>query len=156
MGKVPDRYAIQPLGKFLAIIGRKFLNALHLKLNDLDIERNFYALLIIEAGGGGITQQDLAELLDSDKVSVVRIIDYLSNKGYVQRVKDPADKRKYGLNLTAKAKKEMPMIKEGIEEVTKNAFKGLSGEQIEELYRTLNIIKNNLNSTNFINTNYTN
>jgi MarR family transcriptional regulator, transcriptional regulator for hemolysin len=151
MGKVTDIFAMQPLGKFLAIIGRKFLNALHVRLKDLEIERNFYALLIIEAGKGRITQQDLAELLDSDKVSVVRIIDYLSNNGYVQRVKDPADKRKYGLNLTAKAEKEMPLIKKGIEEVTKNAFKGLSGEQIEELYRTLNIIKNNLNNTNITN-----
>jgi len=144
MGKVPDTYAIQPLGKFLAIIGRKFLNALHIKLKVLDIERNFYALLIIEAGKGQITQQDLAELLDSDKVSVVRIIDYLSNKGYVERVKDLADKRKYGLILTLKAENEMPLIKKAIEEVTRDAFKGLKEEKIKELYNTLNIIRNNL------------
>ena len=145
MGKVADVLAKQPLGKFLSITGRNFLNALHVKLKNLDIERNFYALLLIEGGKGNITQQDLADLLNSDKVSIVRVIDYLSGKGYVKRVKDPSDKRKYGLVLTVKAEEEMPMIKKAIEEVTRDAFKGIPEEKIEELYDTLNIIKNNLN-----------
>lgn len=143
--KVPDILAKQPLGKFLGNTGRKFLYALNTRLKTLDIERNFYALILIEGGKGKITQQDLAEMLESDKVSVVRIIDYLSNKGYVKRVKDATDKRKYGLNLTLQAEKEMPVIKKAIEEVTQTAFKGLSRERIEELYDTLNIIRNNLN-----------
>ena len=50
-------------------------------------------------------------MLNSDKVSVVRMIDYLSNKGYVKRVKDLSDKRKYGLILTLKAENEMPQNK---------------------------------------------
>jgi DNA-binding MarR family transcriptional regulator len=143
--KVPETFTKQPLGKFLSSTGRKFLSALNVKLKNLDIERNFYALLLIEEGKGKITQQDLAELLNSDKVSVVRMIDYLSNKGYVKRVKDPSDKRKYGLILTLKAEKEMPLIKKAIEDVTWDAFKGLTDEKIKELFDTLNIIKNNLN-----------
>jgi MarR family transcriptional regulator, transcriptional regulator for hemolysin len=142
---VPEINTKQPLGKFLSSTGRKFLNALNVKLNNLDIERSFYALLLIEGGNGKITQQDLAELLESDKVSVVRIINYLSGKGYVKRVKDPSDKRKYRLTLTSKAEEEMPVIKKAIEEVTQNAFNGLSRKKIEELYETLNIIRNNLN-----------
>jgi len=78
-------------------------------------------------------------------VSVVRIIDYLSNTGYVKRVKDPSDRRKYILVLTIKAEKELLLIRKAIAEVTQNALKGLSMEKIEELYDTLNNIKNNLN-----------
>jgi MarR family transcriptional regulator, transcriptional regulator for hemolysin len=151
MGKATDILVKEPLGKFLGNTGRKFLYALNVKLKTLEIERNFYALILIEGGKGKITQQHLAEMLESDKVSVVRIINYLSNKGYVKRVKDPADKRKYGLNLTLQAEKEMPVIKKAIEEVTQDAFKGLTKERIEELYDTLNIIRNNLNNTNFTN-----
>jgi DNA-binding MarR family transcriptional regulator len=76
---------------------------------------------------------------------VVRIIDYLSGKGYVQRVKDSSDRRKYGLILTPKAENEIPQIKKAIEEVTQKAFKGITGKKIEELYDTLNIIRYNLN-----------
>jgi DNA-binding MarR family transcriptional regulator len=135
----------QPLGKFLSSTGRIFLSALNNKLKNLDIDRNFYALLLIEESKGKITQQGLADLLNSNKVSVVRIIDYLSNKGYVKRVKDPSDKRKYGLILTLKAEKEMPLIKKAIEEVTRAAFNGLTEEKINELYDILNLIRNNLN-----------
>ncbi len=145
MEKESEILVKQPLGKFLAGTGRKFLNALNIELQGLDIERYFYALLLIDRGRGSITQQELAKMLDSDKVSVVRIIDYLSTKGYVQRVKDSSDKRKYGLNITLKAEKEIPHIQKAIEEVTKKAFNGLSGEKIEELYKTLNIIRYNLN-----------
>jgi MarR family transcriptional regulator, transcriptional regulator for hemolysin len=143
--KSPNIYSKQPLGKFLSGLGRAFLNEFITKLHHLDIERNFYALILIEEGKGKITQQELATLLDTDKVSIVRIIDYLSGNGYVNRVKDPADRRKYGLILTDKAKKELPMIKKAIKEITQKALKGLSEKKIEELYNTLDKIKKNLN-----------
>jgi MarR family transcriptional regulator, transcriptional regulator for hemolysin len=134
----------EPLGKLLSGIARMLLNELNGKLKNLDFKRNFYALILIEEGEGKITQQDLANLLDSDKVSVVRIVDYLSGKGYVKRVKDPSDKRKFRLILTDKAEKELPQIKEAISEVTKIALKGFPDEKIEEFYYVLNNIRKNL------------
>ena len=47
--------------------------------------------------------------------------------------------------LTAKAEKEMPFIKETIEETTQKALKGISKQKVDELFDTLNIIKKNLN-----------
>jgi len=120
------------------------LNAVNTRLRHLDIERNYYALMLIEEGRGMITQQDLADLLPSDKVSVVRIIDYLSVTGYVKRVKDTDDKRKYRLTITGKAEKELPLIRSTISEVVEKALGGLSAEKIEEFYETLNIIKANV------------
>jgi MarR family transcriptional regulator, transcriptional regulator for hemolysin len=145
INKSPNIYSKQPLGKFLSSLGRDFLNEFITKLHHLDIERNFYALILIEEGKGKITQQELATLLDTDKVSIVRIIDYLSDNGYVNRVKVQSDRRKYGLILTNKAKKELPLIKKAMKEVTQKALKGLSEKKIEELYNTLNKIKKNLN-----------
>jgi MarR family transcriptional regulator for hemolysin len=142
---VLETYSKQPFGRFLSGIGKSFLHSLQKKLHDLDIDRNFYALILIEEGKGRITQQELADLLESDKVSVVRIIDYLSDKGYVERVKEPSDRRKYGLKLTVKAENELPVIKKAINEVIQSAFKGLSTKTIEDLNSTLHTIKNNLN-----------
>jgi MarR family transcriptional regulator, transcriptional regulator for hemolysin len=143
-GNVKKSYTRKPLGKLLSGIGRTLLNELNIKLKDLDIERNFYSLILIEEGDGKITQQDLADLLDSDKVSVVRIVDYLSDKGYVKRVKDLSDKRKFRLTLTYKAEKELPLIREAISDLTRVALKGLPDEKIEEFYDTLYNIKKNL------------
>jgi MarR family transcriptional regulator for hemolysin len=145
MNKAKQTYSTQPLGRVLAGIGRSFLNAVNTKLNHLDIERNYYALILIGEGKGMITQQDLADLLNSDKVSIVRIIDYLSGRGYVKRSKDPVDKRKYRLTLTDKAEMELPLIRNTIDEVVQKALKGLSDDKIETFYETLNIIKNNMN-----------
>ena len=134
----------QPLGRFLSGIGKIFLNNLNQKLNQLDIERNYYALILIEQADGNITQQELAILLDSDKVSVVRIIDYLSNNGYVKRIQNKTDRRKYCLTLTNKAIKALPKIKNTLSEISDKALKGLKKQQIEDLYKTLNKIKKNL------------
>jgi DNA-binding MarR family transcriptional regulator len=138
----------QPIGRILSHLGRSFLSNLNRKLNHLDIERNYYALLLIENADGDITQQDLANLLDTDKVSIVRIIDYLSENGYVKRVRNSKDRRKYSLVLTAKAKKETSKIQSAINEITSSAFKGISDSQKQIFYKTLKSIKKNLNAYN--------
>ena len=144
MKKALQSYTQPPLGRLLSGIGKSLLNTMNLRLCHLDIERNFYALILIEEGKGKIAQQDLADLLETDKVSVVRIIDYLSNKGYVKREKDPSDRRKYGLVLTEKAEKEIPLIKKVLDEVIQNALSGITPEKVDELYDTLNKIKQNI------------
>jgi len=137
-------YSEQPLGKFLSSIGKRFLHTLNVELFQLDIKRSYYALMLIEEGNGKMTQQDLADLLESDKVSVVRIVDYLTETGYVKRERVITDRRKYGLTLTEKAEKELPVIKKAMQKVVKRALTGLTPQKIEELYNTLNIIKKNL------------
>ena len=134
----------EPFGRKVDKIGRMFQVKLQDDLAHLDIERSFYPLLLIEAGNG-ITQQELATKLNCDKVQVVRIIDYLSSNGYVERVQNPNDKRKYELAITPKAKSFIPDIKKSISCITSLAMKGLSEEQIKALHHTLSIIESNLN-----------
>src|ERR1035437_5796785 len=94
----------EPFGRKMDKIGRMFQVKLQEDLAYMDIERSFYPLLLIEAGNG-ITQQELATKLNCDKVQVVRIIDYLSSNGYVERIQNQTDKRKYELSVTEKARR---------------------------------------------------
>jgi len=128
MGKTTDIHTFQPLGRMLSRLGKSYLQLLNSRLNFLDIQRNYYALLLIELGESNITQNELAQQLETDKVSIVRIIDHLSAKGYVNRIRSSKDRRKYCLTLTDKA-----IAFEGMSETRKSAF-----------YLTLNTIKNNL------------
>ncbi len=141
-------YSELPLGKLLSGIGRSIFSQLNCRLNHLDIKRYFFALSLIGEGNGVITPQDLAVLLNSDKVTVVRVTDYLKEQGYIKKMKDPIDKRKYRLSLTEKAATELPLIRKTITEVNQNALKGLSKEKIEAFFETLNIIRNNVNLMN--------
>lgn len=133
----------EPIGRKMDKIGRLFQGKLQENLGHLDIERSFYPLILIEAGNG-ITQQELAGKLFCDKVQVVRIIDYLSGNGYVERVQNPCDKRKYELAITEKAKLVLPDIKKAITDATSVALNCLSENQITELYSMLSTIEMNL------------
>ena len=135
---------MQPVGRILSRTGTLFLQYLNEKLDYLDIERSFYALILIDLGQTNLTQQELACQLEIDKVSVVRIIDYLTGKGYVQRVRSSVDRRKYCLTLTRKAKENLPDIQKAIQEANDTAFQGLTEFQKSEFISTIGIIKNNL------------
>ncbi len=135
----------EPLGRKMDKIGRMFQVMLQDDLKHLDIDRSFYPLLLIESGNG-ITQQELADKLLCDKVQVVRIVDYLSSNGYVERIQNPTDKRKYELTITEKARLALPEIKKTLDKVTNIAVKSLSEYQINELRKMLIIIESNLSS----------
>ena len=133
----------EPVGRLMDKIGKMFQTMLQADLKHLDIDRSFYPLLLIEEGNG-LTQQELACKLLCDKVQVVRIVDYLSSNGYVERVQNKTDKRKYELVITEKARRVIPDIKEAIVQTSTVTFKGLSAKQIDDLYNVLELIDNNL------------
>ena len=135
---------VHPLGRTLSVISRSYLHVLNKKLKHLDIDRNYYALLLIEKTEGKITQQELACLLDIDKVSMLRSIDYLSEKGYVDRIKNTDDRRKYSLVLTNKARKAITEIEKSFNDINGIALKGIKQTQIKEFYTLIDIIKKNL------------
>ncbi len=134
----------EPLGRITGRINRVFFGTLQKKLSHLDIDRSFYPLLIIASRDGELTQKDLAEELSSDKVQIVRIINYLSENGYVERVQNEKDRRKYKLHLTEKGRKAIPDIQKTTDELSNIAFKDMPEENVEQLYRMLNTIENNL------------
>jgi Transcriptional regulators len=133
----------EPIGRKMDKIGKMFQAKIQSDLAHLDIDRSFYPLLLIESGNG-ITQQELASKLLCDKVQVVRIVDYLSSNGYVERLQNPVDRRKYELTITDKARKVLPDIKKTLENATSVATNGLSESQVNELQNMLVIIERNL------------
>jgi MarR family transcriptional regulator, transcriptional regulator for hemolysin len=137
---------IEPVGHIAGNIHRKFLALLNIYLERVDIDRFYYPVLLIEASGGNLTQQELAGKLGCDKVQVVRIIDYLSDNGYVMRIRNTNDRRKNGLEITEKAKDVVPEIKKAIQKANALVLCNLSEEKIAALYSALKTIEQNLSS----------
>jgi len=133
----------EPIGRKMNKIGKMYQAKLQKDLKHMDIDRSFYPLLLIEEGKG-LTQQELARKLLCDKVQVVRIIDYLSSNGYVERVQSKTDKRKYELVITEKARKVIPDIKEAIVRTSNATYEGLTANQIDDLNSILYKIEDNL------------
>jgi len=136
----------EPLGRIMGKIGRTLMANIHKSLPGVTIKRSYYPLLLIDAGRGKMTQNDLARELSCNKVQVVRIINYLSSAGYVERVPDPRDRRKYNLTVTEKAQAEIPDIKKALEKYTDKALRNIPEEKVHELYSLLHLIERNLSN----------
>src|ERR1043165_1641035 len=115
-----------PLGKYMGAITKTYFGALSKKLEHLGTDRHFSTLLAIHSAEQRCTQQYLSDRLDLDKVSMVRMLDYLVSRKMITRSVNPADRREHIIELTPKAKKIMPLISGGIAEMNEMAFKGVN------------------------------
>lgn len=135
-----------PFGRCLAILTKSYFGALTKRLEHLEIERYYSILILIENSPNGCSQQYICDHLKMDKVSMVRIIEYLTNKKFVKKVLNPLDRREYFVMLTSKAIKTMPQIHQAISDVTNEAMRGISKQDQKIMYNSLSAIQKNLES----------
>ncbi len=133
-----------PFGRSLAIVAKTYFGALTKRLEHLEIERYYSILIIIEKSETACTQHHLCTVLRIDKVSMVRIIDYLVEKDYISKILNPKDRREYLLELTPKALAILPEIHQSIDEVNRSALKGISAAHQDAFYTYISTIQKNL------------
>lgn len=114
------------IGYWCSIAAYQYFARLQEKLHDLDITHWFFVLLTIEEGRGRLSQQELADMLDLDKVAMTRALDHLGDKGYIERCDCEGDRRKYLIKLTPKARPAVKAIRKAYEELNAEALKGLN------------------------------
>lgn len=69
-------------------------------INGKDINKNQVRALAFIKNYGSISMSELCNMLSVEKGSLTSMVDDLENKGYVERVKDKKDRRKYNIVLT--------------------------------------------------------
>lgn len=89
---------------------------------------NYVALLIIQEHPG-LTQAELAQYNHKDRNVIGQTIDKLEEKGYVQRKKDPNDRRVYRLYVTEEGKKILESYGEKIRQSEDAILSMLDQEQ---------------------------
>jgi len=104
----------------------------------------FFVLVVIKENKAASTQQYLANTLQIDKVAMVKIMEYLSEKGYVKRTRNLKDRREIHVQLTAKGNKKMEQIYKAIHKTNKEATAGLSEKQKSNFIKILDVINHNL------------
>lgn len=106
-----------PAGVILGKLTKRYISILTEKLQHVPIERNFYPLLIIGQKSGEISQNELVALLDSDKVSVFRMVDYLEKENMIYKNTSNDDKRCQLLFISEKGKEYLNDIEKAFKEV---------------------------------------
>jgi DNA-binding MarR family transcriptional regulator len=114
-----------PLWLQLNKVSKKYMDAMAAKLGHIGIRRNYFLLVAIGEAKGMATQQELADLLDTDKVTMVNILDSLSEAGFIRRTASKEDRRKHLIVLTSKAERHLPKIRKVIADLNRKALAGL-------------------------------
>ncbi len=94
-------------GKWLAITHNRLFHLFTKVFQKEGIDLTFeqFLMLKILSSNEGISQQDLAVLLDKDKTSIARAINILEDKHKVVRIPSKEDKRKKVLYLTKEGRR---------------------------------------------------
>lgn len=131
-------------GRKFALLGRLYFNVLRDKLKHLEIEKQFSVLVLLDKMGDNCTQKFIADSLHMDKTMMVGVIDELSKRGFITRTQNPADRREYRIQLTAKAKKHMPEIKGTVKKLNESALTGFKQAEIEDFHKKLSLMYKNI------------
>ncbi|MEO7042630.1 MAG: MarR family transcriptional regulator [Gemmatimonadaceae bacterium] len=106
------------------------------ELTSFGISRSLASALVSIGTIGGIRQRDLAERLDIEGPSVVRLIDQLESSDLVVRRTDPDDQRARTLHLTDAGTALLLRVTPIIQEVRTQLLADVATEDLESCLRT--------------------
>ncbi len=92
----------------------------------------------------GINQTALADILEIENITMARHIDRLEDAGWVERRRDPGDRRAWRLYLTEPVQPILDQMRALSNETREEALAGLSPAQSEAIIEALITIKDNL------------
>lgn len=134
----------EPLAQSLISVTKKYLNSFSKEVPELAIDRYQHVLVLIDDHQENLSQKALADLLQVDKSYMVAILDYLTEKGYVRREKNPFDRREQLIKLTPLAKNDTPLIREAICKLNSRSLKNLTAKEVQTFNNVLKTIQTNL------------
>jgi DNA-binding MarR family transcriptional regulator len=108
------------------------------------LTRAQWAVLAYLARSEGSSQAALAEMLDIEPITLVRLLDRLEEAGWVERRADPDDRRVRRLFLTETARPLMDQFQEIAAATREAALFGLSEEERRQVTDLLMKVRSNL------------
>ena len=110
----------------------------------LGFTRAQWMVLLHLARNEGINQTGLADILEVEPISLVRILDKLQARGLVERRQKDGDRRCWQLFLTPDAHPSLALLQDIGEQTRAEALAGLGDAERQALERALTLLKTNL------------
>lgn len=142
---------IKRLGFLLGHTSRFFKATINKAFTDkgYDITIEQFSLIMFLWHKDGVNQQELADNALKEKTTVLRLIDSLENGGYIQRRKDPNDRRNNLVFLTDSGRILREALISTVESNSDKVFEGFNAEEKETLEKLLSKMYENLRPDNF-------
>jgi MarR family transcriptional regulator for hemolysin len=115
----------------------------HLKPFGLNLSTR-QVLLQLHRNPTGLMQRDLARKLGIESPTLVRLLDILEDKEWIQRTTSSGDKRRKYAVLTPKANDQLKIIEKLSKELRAKMMQGLSISEIESSTQVMRKMKSNL------------
>jgi DNA-binding MarR family transcriptional regulator len=110
----------------------------------LGLSRSQWQLLVVLRRNEGIQQGALADLLDIEPITLVRLLDRSQAAGLVERRPDPKDRRAWRLFLTPAALPVLEIVQRIGSAAREEALAGVSPDDRAHLIRILESVRGNL------------
>lgn len=111
----------------------KMTNFFTKQLKPFEVTPEQWSILSVLDGERATTQKELAEAIDRDQTTVVRMIHLLEKKEIVKRIVSDTDRRSHNLFLSDKGKTLKMEILPVVIEAHKHVTRYLSTDEIQEL-----------------------
>ncbi len=118
------------------------------RVRSMGLTRSQWWVLVHLFRHDGVTQSELAEILDIEKASLGRLLDRLESNNWIQRVACEQDRRAKRVFLTDEVTPAVKDMRDRGAELRRDAMAGLSREERERFVDCLLHIKANLNKLN--------
>ncbi|WP_346910811.1 MarR family winged helix-turn-helix transcriptional regulator [uncultured Roseibium sp.] len=124
-------------------LSRRWRKVIHAELAATGLtDATWTPLVYLDAGGDGITQKALAELVGLDTSTLVRLLDILSERKLIERQVDPNDRRARLIVLTKAGRVEVARIKAQLIAVEAELLSGLDETEVAVMLRAFSKISN--------------
>ena len=115
--------------RFISLIGRCSQIYFDRELSPIKIRSGQIRILRALDIRDGINQEHIRHRSHLDKGTIAKTIKPLIREGYIQRTKNPDDKRSYQITLTDKGRDIMPILKQAIHGWTDILTAGFTDEE---------------------------
>jgi DNA-binding MarR family transcriptional regulator len=134
--RAPERLRTLPtwLASQVALLGGRIVTA---RLEEAGVRRAHYALMVALREDGPASQAALGRRLGADRSDMHRTVSDLEARGYVDRGRDAADRRRNVVRLTDAGRRALRGLDAGVDAAQRELLAPLAEEERAELRRLL-------------------
>lgn len=137
-----------PSGTQTLIFSKLYYGVLTKSLDKLDIDR-YFAIILFLNNNKSCCQQVICNNLMMDKAAMVKVLDYLSKQGCIERKTNPKDRREHFIVLSKKGEKQAKEILKAVKHIEQKAFLTVSKQDEAIFKNVLSSVTHNLKALPF-------
>lgn len=133
----------ESLGFILGITSKKLKHHMMHALKEYKLTTSQWCVLKLLSEADNITQVEIANRLNTDKMTIGEIVDKLINKGLIERKRSTTDSRRYCVYILEEGKRITSIIEKYAIKINEKALCGFDKNEIEQLMIYLERINKN-------------